>query len=162
MGSKKVRKQPVGRPPKFEEASTPVTVTLPLRTLEALQAIDQDRARAIVKCVDIAAGLSGGQGRRVETVRAFDGCGLIIIGPCPCLQRLPGLRLVEIAEARFLLVVMGGYSAHSLELDILDLMEELGPDEQEERMLLEELRRELSRYRRQDGMSSGEILLVDM
>ena len=87
---------------------------------------------------------------------------MIIIGPCPCLQRLPGLRLVEIAAARFLLVVMGGYSAHSLELDILDLMEELGPDEQEERMLLEELRRELSRYRRQDGMSSGEILLVDM
>jgi len=44
-----------GRPRKFQEASRPVTVTLPQRTLELLSTFDEDRGRAIVKVTDAVA-----------------------------------------------------------------------------------------------------------
>lgn len=150
-----------GRPPKFAEASAPITVTLPLRTLESLRHIDQDRAKAIVKCADTVVATALADRKRVEIIKVVEGSGLIIIGPCPSLHKLPGLRLVEIAPLRFLLVIMQGYSPHALELDIIDIIDKLAPEEDEERALLSELRHELSFHRRQESMVSGEILFVD-
>ena len=160
MPAKKLRKNAAGRPPKFAEASSPVTVTLPERILTLLRHIDMDRAKAIVKCAEAVAGTSLANKKQVETIQVFDGGRIIVIGPCASLARLPGLRLVEISPQRFLLVIMSGYSSHSLELDIMDIIEELAPEEKEERALLNALRYELSLHRRQDTLVSGEILLV--
>lgn len=162
MVAKKSRKAPVGRPAKFAEASLPVTVTLPLRTLASLQRIDQDRAKAIVKCTEAVTGAGLADKWHVEIIKVLDDCGLIVIGPCASLHKLPDLRLIEIAPLRFLLVILDNYSPHALELDIMDLIEGLAPEEEEERALLEELRLELSRHRRQDSMTSASILLVDI
>ncbi len=162
MSTKKIRKKSAGRPPKFEEASAPVTVTLPLRTLTSLQRIDQDRAKAIVKCADAVVAATLADRKRVEIIKVFEGSGLIVIGPCPSLHQLPSLRLVEIAPLRFLLVIMKGYSPHALELDIMDIIDRLAPEESEERALLSELRLELSFHRRQESMVSGELLFVDI
>ena len=38
-----------GRPPKFDEPSRPITLTLPESTLEGLRQIDADRGQAVVK-----------------------------------------------------------------------------------------------------------------
>lgn len=139
-----------------------MTVTLPLRTLDALQRVDRDRAKAIVKCTDAIVDMDSAGRKAVEIIKVFDGQGLIVIGPCPSLHKIPGLRLVEIAPLRFLLAIMAGYSPHALELDIMDLIEELAPEESEERALLSELRQELSRHRRQESMASATILFVDV
>ncbi len=162
MPAKKPRKITSGRPPKFAEASSPVTVTLPERILSFLRRVDKDRAKAIVKCAEALGQTSFEDKKQVETIQVFDGRGILVIGPCASLAKLPGLRLVEIAPLRFLLVIMSGYSSHSLELDIMDLLEELAPEETEERSLLNALRQELSLHRRQETMVSGEILLVDV
>ena len=152
----------LGRPPKFPEPCTQVTVTLPDRILQALQEMDADRAKAIVKCADAVVAATLADRKRVEIIKVFEGSGLIVIGPCPSLHQLPSLRLVEIAPLRFLLVIMKGYSPHALELDIMDIIDRLAPEESEERALLSELRHELSFHRRQESMVSGELLFVDI
>ena len=162
MATKNTKKTTAGRPPKFEEASSPVTVTLPLRILTALQQVDADRAKAIVKCTEALVDSALANRKQVEIIKVLEGAGLIIIAPCPSLHKLPGLRLIEIAPLRFLLVIMKGYTPHALELDIMDLIESLAPEENEERGLLNELRRELSLHRRQESIESGEILFVDI
>lgn len=157
------RKKPsAGRPPKFAEASSPVTVTLPHRTLQALERIDTDRAKAIVKCVDAVASGTQGERKRVEVIEVSEGCGLILIGPCPSLGRIPGLRLVEIAPLRFLLSITDGCTPHALELAIMDLIERLPPEAGQDRNLLVELRQQLSLHRRREGVSTGEILFIEV
>ena len=156
------KKPSAGRPPKFEEVSGPITVTLPHRTLKALEQIDRDRAKAMVKCVDAMTAATLGEHKRVEVIKVCQGYGLIVIGPCPSLANVPGLRLVEIAPLRFLLVITEGCSPYALELAIMDLIERLPPEESEERVLLTELRQQLSLHRRQDGMTTGEILFLNV
>ena len=156
------RKSSAGRPPKFSEASCPVTITLPIRTLEALQAVDADRARAIVMCVDTVAGSGEKPANRVEVIEAFEGFGMIIMPPCPSLRKLECLRLVEIAPERFLLVALGDYSAQTLELDIQDLLENLAPESEDEGPVLAELKQVLSRNRRQENITSGRLLLIGL
>lgn len=152
-----------GRPPKFKEASCPITVTLPFRTLRALEQIDGDRAKAIVKCVDAVTAAKSDNPSRVEIVKICEGSGLIIIGPCSSLASVPGLRLVEIAPLRFLLAITENWSFQGLELAIFDIIEKLPSEEIDERALLVELRNVLSLYRRQDGgLATGKILFVNI
>lgn len=158
----KGKKTSAGRPPKFEEASSPVTVTLPLRTLGVLERVDRDRAKAIVKCADALAEAALDEKKRVEIIKVCEGNGLIVIGPCPSLKKIHGLRLVEIAPLRFLLAITEGCSPHALELGIMDILERLPPEEIEERALLSELRHQLSLHRHQEGVTTGEILFVDV
>ena len=134
---------------------------MPLRTLEALQRIDKDRAKAIVACADAVAGGESDR-NRIEIIEVFEGVGLIIVPPCPSLRTLERLRLVEIAPERFLLVAVGDYSVETLELDILDLMEYLPPDDEAERMALGELKQVLSRHRRRATITSGSIFLIGL
>lgn len=151
-----------GRPPKFDEPSRPVTVTLPHRILRRLEELDADRGKAIVKCVEAVAGAVLGDEKRVEVVAVSEGAGMIVIGPCRCLAKIPWLRLIEIAPARFILSIPTGTGAASLEVAILDLLEHLTADEVHEKHMLEELRRLLSHHRRQQEVTRGEILFVDI
>lgn len=156
------RKVSAGRPPKFTEPSCPVTITLPLRTIEALQRVDRDRAKAIVMCVDAVAGNDESAARRVQLIETFPGFGMIIIPPSPSLRKLEQLRLVEIAPERFLLVALGDYSAQTLELDIQDLLENLAPESEDEGPVLAELKQVLSCNRRQENITSGRLLLIGL
>jgi hypothetical protein len=155
-------KKTAGRPPKFDEPSSPVTVTLPLRTLEKLEELDSDRGKAIVKCVDAIAGMASADEQKIEVVKMSEKVGIIVVGPCRYLMNIPWLRLIEISPGRFLLSVPPGTAVTTLEMAIIDILENLPADELAERGVLEELRRLLSHHRRQDEMTKGEILFVEI
>ena len=154
------KRNPGGRPRKFAEASRPVTVTLPVKTLEQLQMVDTDRARAIARSAEWVA-KSAETNQPVEIVEVEEGRAIIVVGPSRSLRRIPFLRLVEIAPARFLLVVPTGTAIESLELAIVEVEDSLGPDEGYERSLLNEVRRYLTRQRQRNRVSKAELLLID-
>ena len=151
----------VGRPPKFDEPSSPVTVTLPSRILQQLTELDGDRGKAIVKCVEGFAKKKLSK-KKVEIVKISEDRGLIIIGRCRCLENISWLRLVEIAPARFMLSFLPGTDVTSLEVALIDLLEHKSVDDEDERGLLEELRLCIARHRRKEMVTKGEILFVDL
>ena len=152
-----------GRPPKFDEPSSPVTVTLPSRIIKQLKKIDEDRGKAIVKCVEeITALTDRKEKKKVEIIKISEDAGLIVIGPCRCLQNIPWLRLVEISPARFILSVLPGTNITSLEVALMDLIEHNDADDDYEKSLLEELRQCISHHRRQEIVTKGEILFLKL
>lgn len=152
----------MGRPPKFSEPRRPVTVTLPERTLRQLAGVDRDRAKAIARAADIAAGEMPPELPPVRVIRVGEGKALILVGRSRALARIPWLRLAEIAPAQYLLVVPTGTSVERLEVAILDQLDDLKPSESAERALLAELREQLCRNRRQSAVSKEEILLISV
>lgn len=154
------KRKPSGRPPKFEEASRPITVTLPERILQQLAALHGDRARAIVKATTLAIGFSPEERPLVDVVEVRPNESVIIVGPSRRLLEISWLRLVEIAPARHLLVLPTGTAIEQLEVAIDDLLERLAPNEKYERELLTELHRLLRQRRRQQDVSKAEILLL--
>jgi len=150
-----------GRPPKFDEPRRPVTVTLPERVLRQLEALDHDRAQAIVKVTEAVAGSSGSVPKQVELVDVTPGKAVIIIGVSLSLRRIPWLQLVETAPGRNLLIIPSGMAVDSLEVAILDLLEKAPGIDAEERSLLVELRRQLGALRRERRISKAEIIFFD-
>lgn len=151
-----------GRPRKFDEPSGPVTVTLPARILQQLKKIDSDRGKAIVKCVEGITATSLSNTKSVEIVRISENTGLIVIRRCRCLENIPWLRLVEIAPNRFLLSITPGTNITSLEVAIMDMIEHEAADDDNDKLLLEELRRCIAHHRRKDEVTKGEILFIDL
>ena len=68
--------------------------------------------------------------------------------------------MVEIAPARYLLAVPTGTPVESLEIALLDLLEQLPSTEHYERNLLSALRNEVNSIRKLKKVSKAEILLV--
>jgi hypothetical protein len=151
-----------GRPPKFNEPRRPVTVTLPERILQQLSAIDEDRAQAITKVTEAVAGTATAASRLVELVEVGQGKAVIVVGPCASLRQIVWLRLVEIAPGRNLLIIPTGMPVDSLEVAILDLIENAPALDDRERVLLEALRSQLGRLRREDRISKAEIIFFDV
>ena len=161
MQSKKNKGQG-GRPPKFNEPCRPVTVTLPKRILAQLEAIDTDRARALVKVTDAVAGARGDRFRPVELVEMAPGISLIVVGPSQALKQIAGLKLIEIAPARYLLTLLSGMPSESLEVALSDLLKD--PDMQHnerERVILQELMNLIGHQRRTQCISKAEILIIN-
>lgn len=156
------KKSSGGRPKKFNETSRPVTVTLPERTLRQLHRINEDRALAIAKAVDIVAGSATNPVKPVEVIEVTKGRAIIVIGPSKILRKIPWLHMVEIAPTRYLLSIPTGTPAESLEVTIMDLLENLPPEETEEHFLLEELRKCISHQRRRKMISKGELFFIDV
>ena len=155
------RKPGGGRPPKFDEESNPITVTLPHRILKNLRDIDEDRAKAIVKCVDNMICLLHAEVKKVDVVKVSKEAALLIVPLSRTLQSIPWLQLIEIAPSRFMLVIPSGTAIEALELALVDLIEQLPEDDHAERNLLTDLRQKLSQNRRKTGLSRGEILFVN-
>ncbi len=151
-----------GRPPKFDEKRKAVTVTLPERVLRQLESVDGDRARAITKVTQSAVGKRGDKDHDlVDLVEVARGQSVIVVGQCRSLREIPWLQMVEIAPARNLLIIPSGTPVESLEVAILDLIENLQEPESHERPLLEELRRQLSGLRRNRRISKAEIIFFN-
>ena len=151
-----------GRPPKFKEARRPITVTLPESTLARLAAIDLDRARAIVKASH-AAMPGDAKGRKpVELIEVMPGLGIIMVGPSRYLQTIKWLRLIELAPLRFLVTIPTGTAVDSLELELVDLLQNVKPDEKWEMSLLEDLRDLMRNLRLEGKLRKAELLFVDM
>ncbi len=154
-------KHPGGRPRKFAEPSRPITVTLPQSILQALEAVNTDRAKAIVKCVEAAtAPLNPSNGKSITITEVSPGVGLIVMGPCATLRKIPWLRMSEIAPLRYILSVQSGVSVESLEIALSDVLETLSPREQHERETIRELRDFVQSIRRGQRVTKAEILFV--
>lgn len=153
-------RHPGGRPPKFDEPSRPVTVTLPERTLSQLARLHEDRGRAIVKAVEA---LTSGNSLRkpMEVVEVAGGIGLIVVGPSRALRAIPWLKMFEIAPARYILSIPAGTPVDSLEVALHDIVETHATLEAEDRLLVEQLLKRIRGLRRRQEVSRSEILLVD-
>lgn len=162
MSSKEIETATGGRPPKFREASRRITVTLPERVLQSLERIGSDRARALVKCVETAVGTGDLEQGPVELIEVLPGKALIVVNSNRSLSRIDWLRMVEIAPARYLLVVPPGMPIERLEVEVQDLMESTDSIEEAESLLLETLQKMLVKFRRNNNISTGELLLVDV
>jgi hypothetical protein len=149
-----------GRPRKFAEPSTRITITLPKSTLKDLAAIHGDRAQAIVRATRAAMGGVPGRTKPVEVVEMIPGSGLIVVGPCAALSRIPWLNMIEIAPARYLLTVPSGTAVEVLEVAIRDAIEQLPGSEQREKGMLETLKDLLVGMRRASTVSKAELLIV--
>ena len=93
-------------------------------------------------------------------MEAYPGQAIIIVGPSQRLKGIDFLRLVEIAPARFLLILSSGTSIDSLEVAIGDLCEHLPQEDAYERELMAELLKVMRHRRRQQDVTKGEILLI--
>ena len=149
-----------GRPRKFKEASRPITITLPDRILNTLDAVGPDRARAIVRAVDhLQPGLQTAD-PLVEVVEVAKGVGIIVVGPSARLRKIPKLRLIEVAPARYLLTMLHGLSPADLEIALSDLMDDDGTMDERERQLITDLHQHLRQLRRYAKMTRAEMLFV--
>jgi hypothetical protein len=149
-----------GRPHKFKEVCRPVTVTLPESTLDRLATLDADRARAIVKAVAATAPQEEPP-PLPEIVEVAPGVSVILVGPFRSLRRIEWLRLMQIAPARYLLMIPSGTSIDSLELAVIDLLENVEADDVGERSALQRLRDLIGTLRRKSELSKAELLLIE-
>ncbi len=159
------RKQPPkkrdlgGRPPKFDEPSRPVTVTLPERTLRNLAMLHPDRAHAIAKATDYAV-QNNGKAPPIEILEVAPGIAVILVGTMPSLKKIPWLKLIKINPNRHLLTVVPGTSIEAIEVAILDVIDDLSPNEERERATLLALLGQIRQRRRVREITKAEILFV--
>ena len=156
--TRKTKQLAPGRPPKFQEPCTTITITVPDRILGLLEQADPDRAKALVKCVEAAIESSSSSSVQIVTV-SKNTCALLI-GPCRSLEKISWLHLVEVAPLRYLLAVPSGTDVAAMEVALIDLIESLPAELAHEKDMLVELRRQLSLHRRQDQLSKQEIFLL--
>jgi hypothetical protein len=162
MKGAKTERTPSGRPPKFNEPSGPVTVTLPKRTLDQLRSIDDDRAIAIVKAVDAAVGSGKGHAPRIEVIEVAAGIGVVVIPANRSLRTVPWLKTIEVAPGRYLITIVSGTSIEKLEIALLDLIENARDSAPNEVPMLEALRNKIRQLRRGEKISMAELLFVAM
>jgi hypothetical protein len=151
-----------GRPRKFKEPSRPVTVTLPERTLDRLELIDSDRARAIVKAVDGAVEDEQGALRRVDVIEMAPGTGLLVVPATRTLAKIPWLKMIEIAPGRFLIAIQSGTAIEKVEVALNDLIDEAKRSAPQDDDVLTVLRETVAKLRRKERVSKAEVLLVDI
>lgn len=155
---RRVRK--AGRPPKFAEPRRPVTLTLPERTLRQLAAYDADRAKAIVRLAEAVLGGRTNGSPAVRLVEVAPETSVIIVGASRLLPRLRFIRRVEVSPGCYLLMIPTGTPIESVELELLDLIDDVPAADGPERALLVRLHDLLRRVRRGSQVSKAEILLV--
>ena len=154
-------KHPGGRPPKFNEARRRITVTLPDRTLKGLISIDSDRAQAIAKAVEALVGVNSVR-EPVEIVEVLPGKAIILVGPNQCLKEIPFLDQIEVAPARYLLIISADATIESLELALGDMRQSLAAKNDYEKTILEQLLQYITHHRRRKAMTKSELLLFDV
>jgi hypothetical protein len=158
----KAKKNSGGRPPKFSEPRRPVTMTLPERILDQLAEIDPDRTCAVVKATEAVMGAGQGHFRPVELVEMAPGKCLIVVGPCNALRKIPWIKLIEIAQTRYLLTIPSGTTIEALEVALRDLSTDPGlPKKDREDIVLHDLLDLIGHQRRARCLSKAEILIIN-
>jgi hypothetical protein len=151
-----------GRPLKYGEPSRPITVTLPESVLQGLEQIHHDRGQAIVKLTAAALNSARTSPPQVEIVEMAERTGLLVVGRCEALMRIPFLHLVEVAPDRFLLALDPGNDFRTLEIAVQDMLDDLPNDANPERELLMQLLAHIRQMRKSARVSMAEILFVSL
>jgi hypothetical protein len=136
-------------------------MTLPESTLAQLASIDTDRARAIVMVTEAALPNEQKRQKLIEIAEVMPGLGVIIVGPSRLLPKIKWLRLVQVSPMRYLLAIPSGTPIESLELAVLDLLENAQSHERREQALLTQLRDLIRTLRRKEGLFKAEMLFIN-
>jgi hypothetical protein len=147
-----VQPQGRGRPSKYGRPARAVTVTLPEDVLARLTAVHADVGSAIVSLVEKSAPVRVEPVPSAEVTR-YGSRAVIIVTPSPALRRLRGVQLVPVGNGRALISLSSETSISSLELQVRDALERLGP-ENREREGLRSLADILRRSRGSRGLAS--------
>jgi hypothetical protein len=125
-----VQQQGRGRPSKYGRPARAVTVTLPEDVLARLSAVHADVGSAIVSLVEKSAPVRTEPIRSAEVTR-YGNRAVIIVTPSPTLRRLRGVQLVPVGNGRALISLSSETSISSLELQVRDALERLGPEDRD-------------------------------
>lgn len=162
----KTKKQPNavkgGRPAKFAEPSTRITLTLPDSTLARLAEIGEDRAKAIVKAVDAALGAPREQSRELVRFIPFGhGESVLSIPENRLLRSIPWISLVETSPGRFLIAINGSASAEKFEIALGDLLDAPLPGTtRSELAVVRALLEKIREPRRRNALHTKSLLVV--
>jgi len=139
-----------GRPRKFTGPSRPITVTLPVDTIEALASVDADLSRAIVRLVKPEVG----RRHAAAELSRFGRRAVIVVNASRALERRAGVDLVPLPDGRALISFEESTTPAALELRIEDALEdpELTPPD---RLVFEAILEILKTARR-----SGDVALL--
>jgi hypothetical protein len=110
-----------GRPRKFAEPSRAVTLTLPESVLAALERVDSDLSRAVVRVTQPE--MRRRPHRPAELTR-FGRRAVIVVNPTRTLERRTGVMLVPMSDGRALIAFDEPVTAARLELAIQDALDE--------------------------------------
>jgi hypothetical protein len=109
-----------GRPRKFAAPSRAVTLTLPETTIAALERVDHDLSRAVVRVTQPEVRK---QPHAAAELTTFGRCAVIVINPTRTLERLIGVMLVPLSDGRALISLDESMTVARLELKIEDALE---------------------------------------
>jgi hypothetical protein len=110
-----------GRPQKFGRPSRAVTLTLPEDVIAALEGVDDDLGRAVVR---LAQPLSAEVARRPPAeLSKYGQSAVIVVKPVDALARIPGVTLVPLPDGRALISLEGTMSVYEFELKLRDAIE---------------------------------------
>ena len=117
-----------GRPRKFIAPSRAVTLTLPENVLAALDAVDHDLSRAVVRVTQPQMAKRPHPPAEVAT---FGRRGVIVVNPSRTLEERTGILLVPLSDGRALISFDESMTIARLELRIQDALEdhELPPED---------------------------------
>jgi hypothetical protein len=144
-------RKPGGRPRKYAEPSEPITITLPKTTLRQLQQVDPDRGRAIVKLAQNASWNTSRERPPVEIVEFAGNTGLVVVGSSEPLKKVPFLKLVEVAPARYLLALAPEHHFSQLEISLNDLLEDYCDEVSTDRELISGLLSHFRNFRKSEA-----------
>ena len=110
-----------GRPQKFGRPSRAVTLTLPEDIIIALQSVDDDISRAVVRLTQpLVADIAP---QPPAELSKYGDSAVIVVKPTPALERIGGVTLVPLPDGRALISLDEAMSVSDLELKIRDAID---------------------------------------
>jgi cobalamin biosynthesis protein CbiG len=110
-----------GRPRKFTSPSRAVTLTLPEPVIAALEAVDHDLSRAVVR---IAQPEMAKVPHPAAEVATFGRYGVIVVNPTRTLEQRTGVLLIPLSDGRALIAFDESMNIDRLELAIRDELDD--------------------------------------
>lgn len=110
-----------GRPRKFGAPSRAVTLTLPENVIDALEHVDRDLSRAVVR---VAQPEIRKRPHAAAELSTFGSRAVIVITPTSTLERHMGVMLVPLSDGRALISFDESMTPARLELKIEDALED--------------------------------------
>ena len=110
-----------GRPRKFGVAARAVTLTLPEPVIDALEALDADLARAIVR---LAQPEMAKQPHPPAELAQFGARAVIVVNPTRTLERRTGVTLIPLPDGRALISFARSITPAHIELMLADALDD--------------------------------------
>jgi hypothetical protein len=110
-----------GRPRKFGQPSRAVTLTLPEGIIKALEGVDRDLSRAIVR---VAQPEMAKRPHPAAELASFGRFAVIVVTPTKTLEKRTGVLLVPLSDGRALIAFDESMTAARLELKIQDELDD--------------------------------------